>query len=98
MAAANDEERDKGTGKKKKAKSTPKKERQISLRLSPRGAKRLSQLTDKTEWSVTQVIEEALKVYAAQEDIHVEDKVDDRAEDKIDDKVDTKTARAVEAA
>ena len=77
MAAANDEERDKGNTKKKKAKSTPKKERQISLRLSPKGAKRLSQLTDKTEWSVTQVIEEALKVYAAHENISVDDKAED---------------------
>ncbi len=76
MAAANDEERDKGSAKKKKAKSTPKKERQISLRLTPKGAKRLSQLTEKTEWSVTQVIEEALKVYAAHENIHVDDKIE----------------------
>ena len=89
MAAANDEERDKGNAKKKKAKSTPKKERQISLRLSPKGAKRLSELTDKTEWSVTQVIEEALKVYAAHENIHVEDK---SAEDKPDDKSDEQAA------
>lgn len=59
---------------KKKAKATPKKERQISLRLSPKGAKRLSRLTEAKEWTVTQVIEEALKVYAALEGFTGEEK------------------------
>ena len=71
----NDDDRNKGAGK-KKAKETPKKERQISLRLTPKGARRLSRLTEKTEWTVTQVIEEALKFYAAHEGISAEDAVD----------------------
>jgi hypothetical protein len=64
----------KSVAKKKKAKSTPKKERQISLRLSANGAKRLTKLTETKEWTVTQVIEEALKVYAAHEGITIQDK------------------------
>lgn len=77
MAAANDNEREKGSNKKKKGKATPKKERQISLRLSARGAKRLNKLTEATEWSVTQVVEEALKVYAVREGIVLDEKTDD---------------------
>lgn len=61
----------------KKAKAAPKKERQVSLRLSAKGAKRLNKLTEKTEWSVTQVIEEALKAYAVQQGIVLEDKAED---------------------
>ena len=76
MAAANDTEREKGSNKKKKGKATPKKERQISLRLSAKGAKRLNKLTEATEWSVTQVVEEALKVYAAREGIVLDEKTD----------------------
>jgi len=57
---------------KKKDKTTPKKERQISLRLSAKGAKRLNRLTETKEWSVTQVIEEALKVYASHEGITID--------------------------
>jgi hypothetical protein len=64
----------KSVSKKKKAKSTPKKERQISLRLSANGAKRLTKLTESKEWTVTQVIEEALKVYAIHEGITIQDK------------------------
>ncbi len=63
---------------KKKGKATPKKERQISLRLSAKGAKRLNKLTEIKEWSVTQVIEEALKAYAAQEGITISDKPDEK--------------------
>ena len=77
MAAGNEGEREKGSGKKKKDKATPKKERQISLRLSAKGAKRLNKLTEATEWSVTQVVEEALKVYAAREGIVLDEKADD---------------------
>ncbi len=77
MAAANDNEREKGSNKKKKGKATPKKERQISLRLSAKGAKRLNKLTEATEWSVTQVVEEALKVYATREGIVLDEKADD---------------------
>ena len=73
MPAANENGNPKGATK-KKAKSTPKKERQISLRLSARGARRLTQLTESKEWTVTQVIEEALKVYAIHEGIIVDEK------------------------
>jgi len=48
--------------KKAKARSVPKKVRQVSLRLSPKAARRLSKLAELKEWTVTQVIEEALKV------------------------------------
>lgn len=78
MAAAKENSKPKDIPKKEKA--SPKKERQISLRLSAKGAKRLNKLIDKTEWSVTQVIEEALKVYAIHEGITLEDKVEDRKE------------------
>ena len=74
MPEAKAEDYQKGSAKKKKAKSTPKKERQISLRLSANGAKRLTKLTETKEWSVTQVIEEALKVYASHEGIIIFDK------------------------
>lgn len=74
---------------KKKAKSTPKKERQISLRLSPKGAKRLSRLTEAKEWTVTQIIEEALKVYAAQEGVSGEDKAEDPKAEVNEDTLET---------
>src|SRR5690348_1757255 len=74
MTEANAGDSHKSAAKKKKAKSTPKKERQISLRLSPKVAKRLTRLTEIKEWTVTQVIEESLKFYAAQEGIAIEDK------------------------
>jgi hypothetical protein len=72
----------KDTGKskdedKKKTKSTPNKERQISLRLSAKGAKRLNKLIETKEWTVTQIFEEALKLYAAQEGISITEKLDD---------------------
>lgn len=77
MTDAHASDSSKSAAKKKKAKSTPKKERQISLRLSPKGARRLSRLTEQKEWTVTQVIEEALKVYAAHEGIILEEKSDE---------------------
>jgi hypothetical protein len=64
----------KGAAKKKKPKLTPNKERQISLRLSSRGARRLSKLTEQKEWTVTQVVEEALKLFAIHEGIVIQDK------------------------
>jgi hypothetical protein len=79
MAEAKAGDSPKSASKKKKAKSTPKKERQISLRLSANGAKRLTKLTQTKEWTVTQVIEEALKVYAAHESITIEDKPEEPA-------------------
>lgn len=71
----------KGAAKKKKAKSTPNKERQISLRLSSKGAKRLTKLTEHKEWTVTQVVEEALKVFAAHEGIVIQDKQEEPVAD-----------------
>jgi hypothetical protein len=68
----------------KKAKSTPKKERQISLRLNDKAARRLNKLMEKTEWSVTQVIEQALKVYAAHEGIILDDKAELQDQDGTD--------------
>ncbi len=66
---------------KKKAKATPNKERQISLRLSAKGARRLNHLIEKKEWSVTQVVEEALKHYAASEQISGDERVDESGPD-----------------
>ena len=76
--AANESGKPKETPK-KKDKGTPKKERQISLRLSAKGAKRLNKLTEIKEWSVTQVVEEALKVYAAHEGVIIADRPDEKA-------------------
>ena len=76
--AASDSGKPKDTPRKKE-KGAPKKERQISLRLSAKGAKRLNKLTEIKEWSVTQVVEEALKVYAAHEGISIAEKSDEKA-------------------